>query len=333
METRRPMQQPQYPRKPIEKTKNPRRVRSGIKIPSSQRASESWAGQRWLRLIEASATPDDQAEGLEYARLGQTRSIKTEPGLVSVLVQGRMPRAYRVTIALDSFDTASWDRVIQEMAQQARYTAKLLSGELPTSIDELFAPLGLHLFPLSEKDITPSCNCDEPRSELGWCKHSVCAALIIADQLAQDPWTIFSMRGIHRDDLIEQLRHLRLMPEQGGGSAPVYSPHIEAIETSLAKPLEECLEHFWDPATGLEHLHLAPEKPTVSHPLLRRLGQSPFEGSKFPLVGLLATCYDVISERILAEEQAREAAEESPEPIEGDLAGDLAEEVQEDDAA
>ncbi len=330
METRSPMQQqPQFPRKPVEKTKNPRRVRAGVKIPSSQRASESWAGQRWLRLVEASASQDDQAEGLEYARLGQTRSIKTEPGLVSALVQGRMPRAYRVSIALTSFDTASWDRVIQEMAQQARYTAKLLSGELPTSIDELFAPLGLHLFPLSEKDITPSCNCDEPRSELGWCKHSVCAALIIADQLAQDPWTIFSMRGIHRDDLIEQLKHLRLMPDSGGGSAPVYSPHIEAIETYGAKPLEECLDHFWDPAAGLEHLHLAPEKPTVSHPLLRRLGQSPFEGSKFPLVGLLATCYDVISERILSEEQAREAAEEAPDRA--DL--DEIEEELEDDAA
>lgn len=307
------MQQPQYPRKPVEKTKNPRRVRAGVKIPSVQRAGESWAGQRWLRLIEAGATQDAQVEGLEYARTGQTRSLKIDPGKVNALVQGRMPRAYRVTIAAESFDMASWDRIIQEMAQQARYSAKLLSGELPTTIEELFAPLGLHLFPVSEKDIAPSCTCDEPRSELGWCKHAVCAALIVADQLAQDPWTIFSLRGIDRQDLIEQLRHLRLLPGSGGGSAPVYSPHIASIETVGNKPLEECLDHFWDPAAGLENLHLIPEKPGVSHPLLRRLGQSPFESSKFPLVGLLATCYDVVSDRILAEELARDASDESPE--------------------
>ncbi|MFI4893194.1 MAG: hypothetical protein ACIAQ0_07130 [Phycisphaerales bacterium JB058] len=308
------MQQPQFPRKPPEKTKHPRRVRSGIKVPSNERASESWAGQRWLRLIEAGATTDDQAEGLEYARLGQTRTLKIEPGKVAALVQGRLPKAYRVSLELDSFNTESWDRVINEMAQQARYTAKLLSGELPTTIDELFAPLGLHLFPLTEKDVKPSCTCEEPKSELGWCKHSVCAALIVADRLAQDPWTIFSLRGIEREDLIEQLKHLRLLPGSGGGSAPVYSPHIEAVETIAAKPLEECLEHFWDPASGLEHLHLAPEKPDVSHPLLRRLGQSPFEGSRFPLVGLLATCYDVVSEQILTQEQAREGGEDGPDP-------------------
>lgn len=305
------MQQPQYPRKPIERTKNPRRVRAGVKISSGQRAAESWAGQRWLRLIEAGATQDSQVEGLEYARTGQTRSLKIDPGKVTALVQGRMPRAYRVTITAESFDMASWDRIIQEMAQQARYSAKLLSGELPTTIEELFAPLGLHLFPVTERDIAPSCNCEEPRSELGWCKHAVCAALIVADQLAQDPWTIFSLRGINRQDLIEQLRHLRLLPGSGGGSAPVYSPHIASMEAVGNKPLEECLDHFWDPAAGLETLHLVPEKPTVSHPLLRRLGQSPFESSKFPLVGLLATCYDVVSQRILGEELAREAADES----------------------
>jgi hypothetical protein len=36
--------------------------------------------------------------------------------------------------------------------------------------------------------------------------------------------------------------------------------------------------------------------PPVSHPILRRLGQSPFVNATFPLVGLLASCYDTISQ-------------------------------------
>jgi len=305
METRPNMQSPHFPKKPAEKTKNPRRVRSGLKVSSNERAAESWAGQRWLRLMEAGASHKVQVEGLEYAKLGQTRSIKIEPGTVNVLVQGRMPRAYRVTIELGSFDRPNWDKIIQEMAGQARYSAKLLSGELPTTIEELFAPLGLQLFPVQAADLKVSCNCDEPREEGStWCKHSVCAAMVVADQLAQDPWIIFSIRGIQREDLVDQLRHLRLLPGSGDGSAPVYSPHIEAIEILPQKPLAECLEHFWEPASGLEQLHLTPERPAVSHPLLRRLGPSPFEGSKFPLVGLLQTCYDVVSEQVVADEQA-----------------------------
>lgn len=317
------MQSPHFPKKPAEKTKNPRRVRSGMKVPSTERASESWAGQRWLRLIEAGASQDAQVEGLEYAKLGQTRSLKVEPGKVNVLVQGRMPRAYRVSIELGAFDRPSWDKIIQEMAGQARYSAKLLSGELPTTIEELFAPLGLQLFPIEAEDLKVSCNCDEPREEgSSWCKHSVCAAMIVADQLAQDPWIIFSIRGIQREDLVEQLKHLRLLPGSGDGSAPVYSPHIEAIEILPQKPLSECLDHFWDPSASLEQLHLTPERPAVSHPLLRRLGQSPFEGSRFPLVGLLQTCYDVVSEQVLADEQA--AGEDA-----GDEAGDGGEEASE----
>lgn len=310
---------PQFPnKKPPEKTKHPRRVRSGIKVPSTAKAAESWAGQRWLRLIEAGTSQEAQVEGLEYAKLGQTRSMKTEPGKVSALVQGRLPRAYRVSIELDSFDRKSWDRIIQEMAGQSRYSAKLLSGELPTTIEELFAPLGLHLFPVGPEDLKATCNCDEPREEgSSWCKHSACAAMIVADRLAEDPWTIFTLRGIERDDLVEQLRHLRLLPGSGDGSAPVYSPHIESIETIPVKPLTECLDHFWDPGSGLEHLHLTPEKPQVTHPLLRRLGQSPFEGSRFPLVGLLATCYDVVSEQVLEDEarSAEDADEDVPEGV------------------
>jgi hypothetical protein len=52
---------------------------------------------------------------------------------------------------------------------------------------------------------------------------------------------------------------------------------------------------------SIEELDLAMDKPAASHVLLRRLGASPFDQAKFPLVGLMATCYDVISEAALLE--------------------------------
>ena len=39
---------------------------------------------------------EQAAEGLEYARTGQTRTLDVAPGLISAKVQGRMPRAYPV---------------------------------------------------------------------------------------------------------------------------------------------------------------------------------------------------------------------------------------------
>ena len=41
-----------------------------------------------------------------------------------------------------------------------------------------------------------------------------------------------------------------------------------------------------------------------SKQLLRRIGPSPFTGAKFPLAGLLATCYDAISQAVIRGEPA-----------------------------
>jgi hypothetical protein len=65
-----------------------------------------------------------------------------------------------------------------------------------------------------------------------------------------------------------------------------------------------------DAGSGLSQLDIPLDAPKVSHPLLRRLGQSPFTGvAAFPLVGLLASCYDTISRDALraAEEPTMQA--------------------------
>ncbi|MEO1583060.1 MAG: hypothetical protein AAFR96_00630 [Planctomycetota bacterium] len=321
-----------YASRPAERTKNPRRVRGGHKIASTERASESWAGQRWLRLIESGVEPAVQAEALEYATLGQTRTLGFEPGRIIASVQGRAPRAYTVEIAIEPFSPELWDRILATMADQAKYAAKLLAGELPANIEELFAPLGVTLYPAELSDLTPACVCDEAKEDPGsWCKHAACVGLLTADRLAENPWLIFTLRGLDKDDLLERLRHSRLLPAAPDGSAPVYAPHVGAVEALAKSPIDGSLEQFWDIRGTLEHLQLAPEKPQVSHPLLRRLGQSPFEGSSFPLVGLLATCYDVISDAALPSEaevgfdaELDEIAGEQSPPADGpDQSGDV----------
>lgn len=302
-----------YVSRPAERTKNPRRVRGGHRMSSTERASESWAGQRWLRLIESGVEPAIQAEALEYASLGQTRTLGFEAGKIVAAVQGRAPKAYQVEIAIEPFSPEMWDRILAAMTDQAKYAAKLLAGELPTNIEELFAPLGVHLYPSELSELTPTCNCDEAKeSPETWCKHAACVGLLTADRLAENPWLVFTLRGLDKDELLERLRQSRLLPAAPDGSAPVYAPHVGAVEALAIPSLEDGLEQFWEVRGTLEHLHLTPEKPQVSHPLLRRLGQSPFEGSSFPLVGLLATCYDVISESVL-----KDAAEADADDADG----------------
>jgi uncharacterized Zn finger protein len=320
--------------------------------PAQPATGWTWASARWMRPAEQLAPGDQLAEGLEYARAGQTRSIEVKPGLISARVQGRMPQAYQTSVRLPTFTPDQWEKVCAAMSGQAKYAAALLAGELPSNIEDLFAPLGLALFPAGAADLSVSCECDvftgkphdfgpgdpsmnsvssasgaarpsgEPvgesapsvpsvrtkkptRTGIPWCKHVCCIMYLVADRLGANPMTVFMLRGMPEQDLLERLRQARALQglqRTGGGAVPVYTPHVAGVATT-SRPLDQSLENFWtaeDP-DALETIDMPIAPPEVSHPLLRRVGPSPFQGAKFPITGLLATCYDVISEAVIRE--------------------------------
>lgn len=272
-------------------TKNPRKVRGGVRM-ARERANDAWAAQRWLRIKEQHAAPEAQVEGVEYARLGQTRRLDYGPGVAEGLVQGRMPRAYQTRLTVTTFSDEQINSVVGAMADSAVYAAKLLSREIPPNIEDAFGPLGLKLFPSSPDDIKITCTCGGS----GWCKHACCVAELIGDRLAGDPTLMLTLRGIPMDELVERLRQLRARPDSAHASPlPVYNPHAPRAAAEMAGPLLDSLQTFWEGEVEPGLLDLPIEPPAVSHPLLRRLGPSPFQGATFPLVGLLATCCDVIS--------------------------------------
>lgn len=281
---------------------HPRRVRQGVKLLKEPPSGPSaWAGDRWRRLTELLAERFERAgdapEALEYAKLGQTKRLTIEDGVVRATVQGRLTRPYQVTIEIRRFDQGQREGLIRAMADQAVFAAKLLAGELPRDIDALLEPLGTRLIPVDPGELVGSCTC---KDEKDWCKHLLCVMHLVADHLAQDPFVAFRLRGLEPDDLMERLRQSRAVAAAGGAATPVYAPVLSGPgEGTGVKPLEELASEFW--LGGDPGVPLAIEPPAVSHPLLRRLGPSPFEGRRFPLVGLLATCYDVISRRAIDE--------------------------------
>lgn len=331
------------PRAP-QPTLNPRKVRGGVKISSKVGpVSPSWAAQRWLRLPEEMAPNDALAEGIAYARAGQTKSLAlpqapapgapTAPvnaGHISAKVQGRLPTPYSVDIRLPVFNFEQWEKVIETMVSEAKHVAGLLAGEVPPAIEDVFRPSGLRLFPQDLSEITFECNCvrmnalalaaqqvipgavarpprPEPAVQVGpFCKHVCCVMAIVAERLGQDPFLIFALRGLWKEDLLERLRQKRAIAQSKAMTAPggadrhiaTLTPRIPGVTDCVQPPLSACLDSFWSAPASAEELDLSITPAPVTHPLLRRLGPSPFTTAKFPLVGLLATCYDVISESV-----------------------------------
>ncbi|MDX2148362.1 MAG: hypothetical protein SFZ23_12650 [Planctomycetota bacterium] len=315
---------------------HPRRVRGGVRLASG--AIESllqaapahenegagvWATHRLLRLLEQAASGDVHREGMEYARLGQTRRISFEPGAVTGAVQGRAMRAYQVSIKLSVYSEQQWGKVVEAMASQAVHSARLLAGELPPGIEDAFAPVGIRLVPTLAEDLQVSCTCGHAAAHgTPWCKHVCCLCYLFADRLRQEPFLIFKLRGMPVDDVLESLRQRRAVSSAAGGLALACMPRVAGLSDE-SQPLEQDLSRFWEPGPELAEVDAPLSKPDVPQPLLRRLGPSPFEKGRFPLVGLLATCYDVISARAAGESAAGEesnsdSAEEPSDEAEAD---------------
>lgn len=369
---------------------HPKKVRSGIKLPEGVGGvlpwSSSWAAQRWIRIVESVDDGQNLVEGLNYAKLGQTKTLSADAGGITASIQGRADRPYTVSIGFETFGDEQWHKIIKAMSEGAVYSAKLLSGELPTNIDDLFIPLALKLFPTEVGELKVTCTCrkiwaavaaqsqqfdpsaaqpgaegspssEQPADETltgsdqpsavqsapvpsspvpppaattptppppaedpdrgdRWCKHACCAAYLFAERLTTDPFLMFRLRGMPGVELLDRLRHMRSVGQQGAG---LYVGRVPGVSDVESPELETMVETFWDMGPQLAELDMTIAAPPITHPLLRRLGPSPFGTSTFPLVGLLASCYDSISADTL--KRAEEFAERD-ETLDGEIPPD-----------
>ncbi len=286
---------------------NPRRVRGGVKLKlKAGESPASWVTQRLLRVAESGGVNEIYKDGLEYARLGQTKRLTIEESLCEGIIQGRSDKPYTTTLHLEEFTVEAQESIIAAMADQVRYAAKLLAGELPSNIEDVFAPLGLKLFPAEPEDIKSKCTCPDWKEDDQWCKHTVCLTALLAEKLGDDPMVIFGLRGMPGQELIDGLRQKRAVGVQGPGPAPVLHQHVPGVSDVSSPPLEDSMDSFWEVGNGLDELDTPIAPPTVNCVLLRRLGPSPFVGARFPLIGLMATCYQLIGEAAMEAEESND---------------------------
>ena len=105
---------------------------------------------------------------------------------------------------------------------------------------------------------------------------------------------VFGLRGMPEEDLLEGLRQRRVAGSGASGPSPVLMPHVPGVTDTMSAPLDQSLADFWEVGPDLADLDTPIAPPPVNCVLLRRLGPSPFPEGRFPLLGLLATCYDLI---------------------------------------
>jgi len=167
---------------------------------------EHWWSRRFLEVLESFALGSRLTRGKNYARRGQVRSLEVAPGEVTASVQGSRKTPYKVSIALPAFSELVWAKVEVTLAEQAIHSARLLAGEMPHDLEEVFLAAGAPLFPQRAKDMSLSCSC--PDWEVP-CKHLAATFYLLAERFDDDPFAILLWRGRSREVLLNRLRELR----------------------------------------------------------------------------------------------------------------------------
>ena len=92
------------------------------------------------------------------------------------------------------------------MAGQAVFLARLLAGEMPQQIEEIFTTARAPLFPSQQQDLRMSCSCPDATVP---CKHIAATFYLLAEAFDADPFQILHWRGRDRQTLLANLRALR----------------------------------------------------------------------------------------------------------------------------
>ena len=241
----------------------PLRVEGGIKARSKRGAiGEQWWSRRFISVLESFGMTGRLARGRNYARSGQVLGFEISSGYVTAQVQGSRPKPYRIRIRVLPLTTAQWQRVERALAGQALFRARLLAGEMPREIEEVFADCGTPLFPRRESDMEMSCSCPD------WgvpCKHLAAVCYVLAEAFDADPFGLLAWRGRGREDLLASLRGLT------AAGPPAPRPVIDVAD----RPLAECTADFWSPGMSQARLRARPAVPAAPPGLLLRTFEPP----------------------------------------------------------
>jgi uncharacterized Zn finger protein len=260
-----------------------REVKGGIKAQSRRGAfATSWWGQRWIRVLESFDIGERLNRGRTYARKGQVMDIEIEKGAVSAKVQGSRSRPYKVEVRFRPLSRAQWCQIAKALAGRFISLAKLLAGEMPEDIEEVFLSAKVSLFPHKLKDLETDCSCPDWSNP---CKHTAAVFYLLAEEFDRDPFLLFKLRGLDREELFELLGYAH--------PAPPVLPGPDRNGVSEPVPEEPSLDpaSFWGGEEMPGDLFGEVRIPEVNAALPRRLGSFPFWRGKVAFLEALEPFY------------------------------------------
>ena len=262
-------------------------------------ASREWWSQKWLELLDSYRFKKRLERARNYSRQGNVLNIEFKGAKVLARVQGSETEPYKVSLSLDHFTQEEWGYVIESMSHRAIFAAKLLAGEMPQNIEEVFTANGLSLFPFTLSDVHSKCSCPDKANP---CKHIGAVYYQLGDRFSEDPFVLFQLRGRAKEEIISDLRQLRR------AKVEVTAPKTPQIQPPQTQPQYSVnLSSFWQYNEPLDS-SLVVITPSSSETVLDVLGAIPLGKTEESLAGptsgdvvtrCLGTVYQQVSQQAM----------------------------------
>ena len=173
-------------------------------------ARGTWWARRWIAALEAMRLGARFGRGRQYAVSGQVTDLVAEGAHVSASVVGSRPDPYRVTLDFTAAEGPARERIAEAIRAQPMTLGRLLAGDLPVEVGELFRAEGIPLFPQAAPrgktpegkmvwDVVMRCSCPD------WsrpCKHMAAVLLLLGEEVARRPATLLALRGVDVEALV-----------------------------------------------------------------------------------------------------------------------------------
>ena len=165
---------------------------------------------------------------------------------------------------------------------------------MPQDIEQVFQKVGLSLFPEKLHDLTTDCSCPDWSNP---CKHIAAVYYLLGEEFDRDPFLIFKLRGLSREELLAQLGSVREQPSTRKTRRKAEPVTVEKEEQRPAEPLPPDPAVFWATGDLADDVIGEVQTPPVSAALPKRLGSFPFRRGEERFLDALEPIYRQASER------------------------------------
>jgi len=247
--------------------------------------SKTWWGEKFINALEQIIDSGRLSRGRTYARTGRILNFHLSEDKITAKVRGKKnpyfgvykePK-YNTSIKIKPILQKEWKTVIKLIGTKAGFVSKLLINEMPENIENAFSELNLHLLPHSSKDLITKCSCPDYANP---CKHIAGVYYLVASELDHDPFLMFKLRGLAKQDLLKELGKTSL----GKILLPEFADKkicIENTESYYTKPQTEKVgtvnfKKFWTGSKQLSKQHIKPVSETaINAVLIKKQGDYP----------------------------------------------------------